>query len=127
MPLYYVSRLLIAGVFAALFYLAGASWWLALLVGLMAAAWFLYAPRSGRYRVNPEGGMLALQRDERGEWINDRAARNAFVALGLALGALNIYFGTIAGDTTIPIDWTRWLLIGAVVVYWVSDLILRVR
>lgn len=127
MTRYYVSRVLIALLIAALFYAVGSSWWMALLVGVMAIAWFLYAPHSGRYQVDPERGVTALGRDERAQWINDKAARNALVVLGLALGGLNIYFGTIAGSATVPIDWTRWLLIAAAAVYLISDIALRRR
>jgi hypothetical protein len=127
MTSYYASRILIALIFAALFYIAGAIWWVALLVGAAMMAWFLYAPHSGRYQVDPERGITALQRDERAQWINDKAARNAFVLIGLALGALNIYFGSISGLDAIPIEWTRWLLIGAVAVYLISDVVLRRR
>lgn len=127
MTRYYVSRILIAWIFAALFYAVGSSWWVALLVGVMATAWFLYAPHSGRYQVDPGRGVTALGRDERSQWINDKAARNALVVLGLALGGLNIYFGTIAGSATVPIEWTRWLLAGAAAVYLLSDIVLRRR
>lgn len=127
MTRYYLSRLLVAWVFAALFYVAGATWWVALLVGLLATGWFLYAPRSGRYQVDPERGVTALQRDERSQWINDKAARNAFAVLALALGILNIYSDMIVEEATIPIEWTRLLLIGAVAVYVVSDISLRRR
>jgi hypothetical protein len=127
MTRYYISRILIAWIFAALFYLLGADWWVALLVGVLLTAWFLYAPRSGRYQVDPQRGTTALQRDERSQWINDKAARNAGVLLGLALAALNIYFGTIAGAASIPIEWTSWLLAGAAAVYLISDFVLRRR
>jgi hypothetical protein len=127
MTRYYASRILVAWIIAALFYAAGAAWWVTLLVGAAATAWFLYAPHSGRYQVDPERGITALQRDERAQWINDNAARNAFVLMALALGALHIYFGAITGQTAIPIEWTRWLLIGAVAVYLISDIVLRRR
>ena len=125
MTSYYVSRFLFAWIFAALFYLLGAAWWVALLVAGVLTAWFLYAPRSGRYQVDPSRGASALQRDERSQWINDKAARNAFVLTGIALGGLNIYFGSIAGTTSVPIEWTNWLLVAAVGVYLISDFTLR--
>ena len=124
---YYASRLLVAALVAALFYATGAAWWVSLLVGAVAIAWFLYAPRSGRYQVEPGRGATALQRDERAQWINDKAARNAFVTLGLALGGLNIYFGTAAGLSVVPIEWTRRLLAAGVAAYWISDIFLRRR
>jgi len=127
MTSYYISRILVAWIFAALFYLLGAAWWVALLVGVAASVWFLYAPHSGRYQIDAERGVTALQRDERSQWINDKAARNAAVLLALTLGVLDIYFSTTAEHAAIPIAWTRWLLIGAVVVYLVSDLTLRRR
>jgi hypothetical protein len=127
MTTYYISRILIAWIFAALFYSLGAVWWMALLVGAALTAWFLYAPRSGRYQVDPQRGVTALQRDERAQSINDKAARNAAVLMILALGALNIYFGTISEHSAIPIEWTSWLLAGAAAVYLISDLILRQR
>lgn len=127
MTSYYVSRVLFAWIFAALFYLLGAAWWAALLIGVVLTGWFLYAPRSGRYQIDPSRGVTALGRDERSQWINDKAARNAGVLLGLALAALNIYFGSIAGATSIPIEWTSILLAGAVGVYLISDIVLRRR
>ncbi len=124
MSRYYVSRAVIATAFGALFALTGSSWWVAVLIGLLVFAFFLWAPRSGRYAVHPELGVTALRRDERTQTINDKAARNAFVASMLALGALIIYFGAFA-PTTVPIAVLKLILALGAMTYFVSDLWLR--
>lgn len=53
---YYLTRALMAIALAALLALTGLSWWLAGLAGAVTLAWFLWAPRSGRYLVSEEGG-----------------------------------------------------------------------
>ena len=90
MKVYYLSRALLSLAFGAFFALTGSSWWVALLAGGIAFAFFLWAPRSGRYAVHPELGVTALRRDERTQSINDQAARNAFVVSMLALGGIAV-------------------------------------
>jgi hypothetical protein len=121
---YYLSRMLVAVGFGVLFFLGGSSWWQAALVGGAAIAWFLWAPRSGRYRVAPELGVTALRRDERSQGINDAAGRNAFVVLMLATGAAAVYAG-LSGLSQVPVRALDWLLILGVLVYFGSDFWLR--
>lgn len=97
---------------------------MALPIGLAAIAFFLWAPRSGRYTVNPELGFAALQRDERTQTINDKAARNAFVVTMLAVAALTIYFGASASPV-IPMQILNGVLILGVLTYFAIDLFLR--
>jgi predicted cobalt transporter CbtA len=123
MKAYYVSRAIISMALGALF-AAGSSWWTGILVGILAFAWFLLAPHIGRYSVHPEFGVTALRRDERAQVINDKAARNAFVISMLALGGIIVYFGTLA-LTSVPIGVFKWLLILGVLIYYVSDFLLR--
>jgi len=100
------------------------SWWTAILIGSAAFAWFLWAPRSGRYIVDPELGMTALRRDEHTQQINDHAARNAFVVLGMAIAILSIYFGSVL-QTDIPVRMLNYVLILGAFTYYASDFQLR--
>ncbi len=123
---YYVSRMVVGLGFGISFYLSGAVWWQAALVGGAAVAWFLWAPHSGRYRVAPELGVAALRRDERSQGINDRAARNAFVGVMLATGAMAVYAGA-AAQTQVSARALNWLLILGAALYYASDFWLRRR
>ena len=122
MKAYYLSRAVISAAFGLIFVWTGSPWWAAALVAALAFAWFLIAPRIGRYSVHPEFGVTALRRDERAQVINDRAARNAFVISMLALGGMVIYFG---GAAVVSASILRWVLILGVAVYYVSDFWLR--
>jgi hypothetical protein len=124
MTLYYASRALVSAAFGALFALTGSPWWLSCLVGAGIFAFFLVAPRTGRYAVHPELGVTALRRDERTQRINDQAGRNAFVVSMLILGAIAVYFGTVA-LTPIPIAFVKLVIAIGILTYFVSDLWLR--
>jgi hypothetical protein len=123
MKAYYVSRAIISIALGALF-ATGSTWGTGILVGILAFAWFLLAPHIGRYSVHPEFGVTALRRDERAQVINDKAARNAFVISMLALGGIIVYFGTLS-LTSVPIAVFKWFLIFGVLIYYVSDFLLR--
>jgi hypothetical protein len=99
---YYISRLLFSAVFSSLFFLAGGRWWLAIIVGVIAFGWFLWAPYSGWYVVHAEKGATHMRRDERGQLTADRAARYAFMVTIIAVGGLVIYFGLIA-SASVPV------------------------
>jgi hypothetical protein len=124
MSLYYVSRALIALAVGGLLALTGSPWWAALLAGLITFGWFLWAPRSGRYAVHPELGVTALRRDERTQIINDKAARNGFVMVTLAIAAIAIYFGTVV-ETEVPVALLDYTLVLAAMTYFLSDFWLR--
>jgi uncharacterized membrane protein len=124
MSLYYVSRAIVSIVFGMLFYTSGSPWWIAILIGLAAFAWFLWAPRSGRYAVHPELGVTALRRDERTQQINDHAARNGFVVLGITVAILSVYFGSVL-QTDVPVHILNYALILGAVTYFASDFRLR--
>ena len=102
MSQYYISRAFISLAFGGIFALAGSPWWMAVLMGVMIFAFFLWAPRSRRYADHPEHGVTALRRDERTQAINDKAARNGFIVVALAVAANAIYFGSVAG-TDVPV------------------------
>jgi len=124
MRAYYSSRALISIAFGTLFVLTGSPWWMGLLMGALAFGFFLWAPHSGRYVVHPELGVTALRRDEQAQAINDRAARNAFVVMGLALAGLAIYYGSYV-HANVPVTLLSYTLILGVAVYFISDLRLR--
>jgi hypothetical protein len=118
--LYYLGRAVISAAFAVLVALAGAPWWGAVLAGLVMLGLFVWAVRSGRYVVRPEQGVTALRSDEYTRAIRDRATRYGFVAVTLALGAIVIYYGTIA-YTAVPIPVVSGALFLGWIVYFISD------
>jgi hypothetical protein len=121
---YYISRLILSAIFGGLFALSGATWWRASIAGAIAFTFFLWAPHSGRYSVHPERGFTALQRDERTQAFNDKAARNAFITCMLAVAAIDIYFGSLMpGD--VPTVFLHYILILGVLTYFLSDFWLR--
>jgi hypothetical protein len=124
MSLYYISRFIVSIIFGALFFTTGSPLWISILIGCAAFAWFLWAPHTGRYSVNPELGITALRRDERTQQINDRAARNGFIVLGIAIAVLSIYFGTIL-QQDLPIYILSYTLLLGVLTYFVTDYKLR--
>lgn len=121
---YYLSRILLSGAFGALLYISGTSLWSAILLGGSILALFLWAPHSGRYSVHPEFGVSALRRDERTQIINDKAARNAFIASILSAAAIVIYFNAIT-VSSISIGLFKTVLVIGVITYFVSDMWLR--
>jgi hypothetical protein len=125
MRAYYVSRAILSVAFGLLFALSSGTWWAGVIIGIVSFAFFFWAPRSGRYAVHPEYGMTALRRDERTQIINDRAARNAFIAVGLAIGASLLYFGNVT--TAVPTSVLSLILILGLAVYYISDFVLRRR
>jgi hypothetical protein len=124
MTRYYVSRAVIALAMGLLFALTGSPWWLAALIGGLVLAFFLWAPLSGRYVVQPENGITALRRDERTQGINDKAARNAFVVSMLALAGISIYFGAVA-PALVPVALLNLVLALGALTYFASDVWLR--
>lgn len=121
---YWISRTLLSAVLGLLLYLVGAAWWLAVLVGIAAMGWFAWAPKSGRYAVTATTGEMPMRRDERGELIRDRAARNGFVGLMLAAAALGVY-AALAGLSDVPSAAVSGLVLLGFLVYFASDLWLR--
>ncbi|MDY7077093.1 MAG: hypothetical protein SXV54_09240 [Chloroflexota bacterium] len=121
---YYLSRAIVSAAFGSLFALTDGHWWQAALVGILAFAWFLWAPHSGRYTVNFERAVTALQRDERSQAINDQAARNTLVVTMLAVGGLVIYFGQIL-SAAVPVFALNLAFILSMLTYFATDLWLR--
>ena len=121
---YYLSRVIIALGFGALFYASGSSLLMAAAISGTLIALFLWAPLSGWYAVHPEFGATALRRYECTQAINDKAARNAFVICMLATGAASIYYAS-AGMALIPTGMLRILLLLGIASYYFSDLWLR--
>ncbi len=121
---YYLSRLVVTAFLVALLLYLGSPWYLAGLLGVLAAAFFFWAPRGGRYAPARDPMTAGLQRDEWGQVIAHRSARNGFVVMIVALGAGVLWFGLIA-PSAVPIDVLA--LIGAlgVLTYFVSDVWLR--
>jgi hypothetical protein len=99
-------------------------WWSGALVAVAAMAFFLWAPGSGRYLVEPEGGTNPLRLDERTAAIRDHAARDGFVVLMLSLAALVLYFGLFQpGD--IPYQYILGVTSFGFLAYFVSDALRR--
>lgn len=120
MTSYYLSRALISLVFGGFFILTGSPWWMAILVAGVTFGFFLWAPRSGRYVAKSEAGVTAMQRDERTQAIADKAARNAFVVLALAVAGIALYFGMFS-RTSVPVSALNLSLVLAGLVYLGTD------
>lgn len=121
---YYLTRVLISAALGGILALAGSPWWMSVSIGVLALAFFVWAPRSGRYVVHSESGIAPMRRDERTQAINDRAARNAFVVSMLATAAAAIYFGLVA-HANVPVLVLDVMLSLGLLTYFVSDAILR--
>jgi len=122
---YYLSRLMLALFFGALFLLMGATWWFTggVVALITLVSWFR-TPKSGRYVVQPEKGVRAIQRDERTQHIVDKASRNGFITLNLIFLGLIVY-SKIAGTDSIPIFIVALMIGVGFGVYLISDVILR--
>ena len=124
MKAYYISRILLSILFAAVLALFGMPWWTAVLIGLLLIGLFIWAPRSGRYLVRPENGVTALRRDERTQAINLRAGLNGFVGLMLTLGGVAIYYGVL-NQSEVPASILSLLMGLGVVIYFITDFWMR--
>ena len=124
MTWYHVSRAVISIAVGGLFVLAGAPWWMAAGVGVVALAFFIWVPRSGRYAVRPEDGVTALQRDERTQAITNRAARNGFALTMLSLAGLILYF-ELGASSDVPVSALALVLLIGTATHFVSDLWFR--
>lgn len=121
---YYLSRTILSTAFGLLLFVTGSTLWTVIPISGLILALFLWAPHSGRYSVHPELGVTALQRDERTQVINDKAARNAFIVSMLTVGAIAVYFG-LFGAINISISVFKIVLVIGGLTYFVSDLWLR--
>jgi hypothetical protein len=121
---YYLSRAVLSAAFAGLMYLTGSPLWMAGLFGGVILILFFLAPLSGRYSVHPEFGITALRRDERTGVINDKAARNAFVASMLAVAVIASY-STAVGVGLVSIKILIIILVFGLLIYYTSDFFLR--
>ena len=121
---YYVSRTLISVGLGILLAATGTTWWVAALMAGIVFLLFLWAPHSRRYAVHPELGVTALRRDERTQGITDKAARNAFVVIMLAVLALVLYYGRHE-PAKIPLSALDLLIALGALTYFGTDLWLR--
>ncbi len=124
MRAYYTSRAILSALFVVILLTSEMQGWAAVLQGLVALGYFIWAPRSGRYAVHPEFGVTALRRDERTQAINDKAARNAFVVTILVISGIVLYFGA-AGSGTVPMAYLQRTLILGAAAYFVFDFLQR--
>lgn len=112
-------RLLIAWAVAGLSLLAGASGYVAGLAAGLAFVGLLVLHGRGRYLHTGRGAVLA--RDERGRAIADRAARNGFVVLILAVTALSLATHGL-GRSALPVAWLDAALAAGSLAWIASDL-----
>jgi hypothetical protein len=120
---YYLSRAVLFAAFGIFLAFTGSSWWMAALFGILAFAFFLWAPHSGRYAVHPELGVTALRRDERTQAINDRSARNAFVISMLAVAGIALYLGVLLPAVVRCV--TNSFACSRILTYYLSDFLQR--
>ena len=120
MPLAFVAtRTLVAAALGALAVLVGASWYAAGVLAGVALVALLVARRSGRYLSTDNGAVL--RRDERGREIADRAARNGFVVLVLAVGAISAVSHAL-GRASVPVGAVEGALAAGALAWLASDL-----
>ena len=120
MTSYYLSRAILALLFAILFIAAGAPWWAGILLGAGIMAFYIWAPKSGRYTVQSEAGVTPLRRDERSRDITNKAARNALLITVLALAFISLYYGNIA-NSDVPVHILDLIVLLAIASYFISD------
>jgi hypothetical protein len=117
---YYVSRAIIAAIVAtvawAFTHLVG----LAVAVGLLTFAAFVWYARSGHFMTDPGQPLTPLRRDERGQALTYQAATYAFVALMLLLAVLGV-----AGQISEP--WYAILITVGFATYFIARAWLRRR
>jgi hypothetical protein len=121
---YYLSRMIISIVLGGLFALLGAQWWMAVLAGLLALAVFFYAPLSGRYTVQPDKGLTPLRRDEFSKSVTNKAGRNAFAFMMIALAGIVVY-SLLSTHTVVTATALSVVLALGVIVFFVSDYWMR--
>ncbi len=117
---YYASRALVSLALGILFLTSGLPWWMAAASTAATFAFFLWAPRSGRYAVHPELGVTALRHDERTEAIRDRSAGIAFAAVMLMLGGIALHAG-LAARAEVPVLLINLTLLLGILVYFILD------
>lgn len=120
---YYISRTLIALVFGGLLLAIGLPWWSVVSTIVVMIAFFLWAPKSGRYIVLSKNSIVPLRADEYGQTIRNRAARDAFVVITLVIAG-TIFYGVIA-QANISITLLSLIIILGWLTYFVSDFLQR--
>lgn len=121
---YYISRAVLSILLAGLLYLTGSQLWTSVLIGGILLVLFFLAPISGRYAVHPEFGITALRRDDFTKSVNDKAARNGFVAsMLMAAGAAG--YASIFGGGYISASVLMAIVLFGLLVYYISDFVLR--
>jgi hypothetical protein len=103
LTVYYVSRTLLALVFGVLFLVAGLPWWAAVPITAALIAFFLWAPKSGRYVIQTDRGVAPMQEDEYGREIRNQAARDAFVVTTLGMAGAILYGFLAETDLSIAV------------------------
>jgi hypothetical protein len=121
---YYLSRMIISIVLGGLFALLGAQWWMAVLAGLLALAVFFLSPLSGRYTVQPDKGLTPLRRDEFSKSVTNKAGRNAFAFMMIALAGIVVY-SLLSTHTVVTATALSVVLALGVIVFFVSDYWMR--
>lgn len=98
---YYLSRIVVVASISLIFAWSGMPWWMAGLVFIVAAGFFIWAPASGHYRVLTNEAATPLRLDERSRQIRDRAGRTAFVVVEIL--ALAVFtFGQFQDPPVVP-------------------------
>jgi len=92
---YYVTRLLIVGLWLLAATVAGLPIWVSALPAAAMIAYFVWLPRSGRYVVREDQPLAPMRRDERSQALSGKAATWAFVVQTLLVGA-GIVWGALS-------------------------------
>jgi len=124
MKKYYISRGFLSLIMGVIVYLISTSVWIAALSAVSVFVVFVLLSRSGRYKVKPEKGVAALQRDEWTQGINEKAGRNAWVIVAV-MGSLTVLYYSVISPGDVPVFILGILLLLGLLTYYVSDFWLR--
>ncbi len=122
---YYVTRLLIVGLWLLAATVVGLPIWASALPAAAMIAYFVWLPRSGRYVVREDRPLAPMRRDERSQAISGRAATCAFVVQTLLVGA-GIVWGALSHQQELS-GFLGLVLAGGLMTYLVAQGWLAVR
>jgi hypothetical protein len=121
---YYISRAGISILITGLMIFTGSHFWLSFLSGALILIMFIIAPLSRRYSVHPEFGITALRRDDFTSAVNEKSARNGFVAVTILItGAAG--FSAALGGGLVTAQALKLMLLTGLLVYYISDFFYR--
>jgi hypothetical protein len=100
---YYVSRGILSVLIGVVIFGGGSPWWMALLIGILVFAGFLWYAHSGFYLIDTSQPLTPLRRDARGKAVRDRAVVIS-VVVGAAVYLVLSLAGLVLPFTLLPLS-----------------------